>query len=183
MKVEGRYSRPRGRLLDRRAGRPYRAQCGGSAGGGRAARWRCAQRGGGAHEFLRAQGARRALRVAGGHRSDRRKLQRQSRLDGSGVRAAGARAEGRRIAVLGDMLEMGADGPPIMPRSPRPSPTRAPIWFSPAGPRWPLVGRAAGIATRGLCANFGGARAAVSRGAQAGRHGAGQGFVSAAGWR
>ena len=65
-------------------------------------------------EFHRAQGPRRAFRSDDRGRSvrrDRRKLQRQSRLDGGGAGASWQRATAqRRIAVLGDMLEMGPEG-------------------------------------------------------------------------
>ena len=47
----------------------------------------------------------------------------------------GARPRGRKIAVLGDMLEMGEGGPALMPLWPSPSPPRMPIWSSPSGRR------------------------------------------------
>ena len=99
-----------GGLPGRRARRAYRHECGGGAGGGGAGGRRCAERGGGAEEFHGAEGPRRALRGAR-RAGDRRKLQRQSRFHGGGAGAAGPSAKGRKIAVLGDMLEMGEGGP------------------------------------------------------------------------
>ena len=62
-------------------------------------------------------------------RPDRRCLQRQPRLDGRGAGRADRRPRptdgigrvgaGRRIAILGDMLELGPTEPRCMRRSPR----------------------------------------------------------------
>ena len=61
------------------------------------------------------RGERVALDLPGRHgAADRRELQRQPGLDARGARAARAGADargcGRRIAVLGDMLELGPEG-------------------------------------------------------------------------
>ena len=76
-----------------------------------------ARRGGGARRIRAAEGARRALHAAQPERpvhGHRRELQRQSRLDarraGAARRGASRARAGRRIAVIGDMLELGPDG-------------------------------------------------------------------------
>ena len=72
-------------------------------------------RGRGARANSRREGARRTLHAAKPSGSDhhhRRELQRQSGLDARGAGAARRRAagrRGRRIAVVGDMLELGAE--------------------------------------------------------------------------
>ena len=82
-----------------------------------AARRRPGRGSAGARRPSRAEGPRRApaccAHPGGRDHADRRELQRQSGLDARGDRAARRRrrrrASGRRIAVLGDMLELGDD--------------------------------------------------------------------------
>ena len=64
---------------------------------------------------------------------DRRKLQRQSGFDGGGAGAAGRRQGRASIAVLGDMLEMGAGGIHHAALAAPDCRGATPIWSSPAG--------------------------------------------------
>ena len=104
-------------------GRPYRHERGGGAGGGGAGRRRCAERGGGAERFHRAQGARRAFQAAGIEVIDESYNANPASM--AAALALLAIAPGRKLAVLGDMLEMGEDGPDASCRAGRPDRSRA----------------------------------------------------------
>ena len=110
-------------------------QFAGGAGGGGARRRRSRARGAGARELKPAErAAARGIELDAARRrgaADRRKLQRQSGLDARGAGAARPGAEsgrsGRRIAVLGDMLELGRGAPRCIAALPKPvdAPTRS----------------------------------------------------------
>ena len=127
---------------------------------------------------LKGRGARF---LAGGRRGDRRKLQRQSGVDGGRARAAREAAPqggGRRIAVLGDMLEMGDDSPrPAQALARNLAAARADLVFL-CGPQMKALWDALPAKTpRRLCGNVRRACARVMRALQGGRYRAGQGIV------
>ena len=96
-----------GRAVDCLVGarrRAYRPQCGGGAGGGGAGGWRCAQRRGLRLHGAEGRGAVRSQR----HSSDRRSYN-ANQLPWKPLALLG-HAKGRKLAVLGDMLEMGEGG-------------------------------------------------------------------------
>ena len=114
----GAHPRRRDLLQARRARPPPRPEQPGGAGRRLGARRRPRQGGAGACRHAGAQGARGASPSGRPPRrgdADRRKLQRQSGLDARRHRAARLRSapgrHGRRIAVLGDMRELGEDAP------------------------------------------------------------------------
>ena len=97
-------------------------------------------------------GARRSSTRRRRLHADRRKLQRQSDLDARGAGAAWRRADGpggRRIAVLGDMLELGPQAAELHAAL-GPGPYRRPrsICYSPSGPLMSRLSYAAPDAMR-----------------------------------
>ena len=104
-------ARERADLHHRPARRPLGVQCARGAGRGRGGRRRPRRRRAGAGRHGRAEGPRRAAPASSStaaRPADRRKLQRQSGVDGGDAQEPGRRTRGeRRIAVLGPMRELG----------------------------------------------------------------------------